>query len=281
MSEEINAEEHSLLLKPYYVYVLADPLNDNEIFYVGKGKSKRGFDHLRDALNVDVGDTPKISRIRSIYENNSEPLVRVIARFDTEDEAYSVESVLIHWVYGYNSLTNEQSGHGSKYVRSKSDGLVDVLAAIDIPRKIKILGQVKTGYLQDKIDNHVRLHHAEMMQDLYEFLQNKNVKLHPDGVVGLESGRYLAITIEINQFLNLVLQITDSDRHSIIPNFRSVSDKKQDRDSFNKYVSTVLGVDARNGGRYAKLKSWKQFKVSVEEHDEIYRIVIDALDKCH
>ena len=35
---KLKADE-SLIIKPYYVYVLADPLCNNDVFYVGKGKS--------------------------------------------------------------------------------------------------------------------------------------------------------------------------------------------------------------------------------------------------
>ena len=225
-------------------------------------------------------DTPKISRIRSIYSNDSSPLVRVIARFDSEEEAFAVESVLIHWVYGFNSLTNEQSGHGSRYIRPRMEGLSNELPLIDIPRNLKIMGNKKNGYLQDKIDNHIRLNHAEMMSDLYDFLKNKNISMHPDGVTAIESGRYLAITILLGGVANLVLQITDSDRHSIIPNLRPMSDTKDGRYFFEEYVSNKLGVHAKNGGRYAKLKSWKGLKLCVEEHDHIYKFVTDTFKSC-
>jgi hypothetical protein len=262
---KLKADE-SLIIKPYYVYVLADPLCNNDVFYVGKGKSQRGFDHLKDALKPDIADTSKIVRIRSILEKDSEPLVRVIARFDTQEESFAVESVLIHWVYGYDALSNEQSGHGSRYVRPKLRGLDISLPSIDIPKKIKMIGTMTNGYLQDKIDNHLRLNHAEMMQDLYDFLNAKDVSLNPDGVAFLESGRYLAIIIQLNMSANLVLQITDSEKHSIIPNLRSVSDRKEDRESFTHFVASVFGVESNNYGRYAKLSGWKQLKISVEEH---------------
>ena len=274
---KLKADE-SLIIKPYYVYVLADPLCNNDVFYVGKGKSQRGFDHLKDALKPDIADTSKIVRIRSILEKDSEPLVRVIARFDTQEESFAVESVLIHWVYGYDALSNEQSGHGSRYVRPKLRGLDISLPSIDIPKKIKMIGTMTNGYLQDKIDNHLRLNHAEMMQDLYDFLNGRDVSLNPDGVVFLESGRYLAIIIQLNMSANLVLQITDSEKHSIIPNLRSVSDRKEDRESFTHFVASVFGVESNNYGRYAKLSGWKQLKISVEEHETIYQLVANTLD---
>ena len=277
---DIAEENESIILKPFYVYVLADPLCDNQIFYVGKGKSKRGFDHLKDALKADIEETPKLARIRLIYKAGLEPLVRVISRFDSEEEAFAVESVLIHWVYGYEYLTNEQSGHGSRYVRPKLDGLKAELAAIDIPRNIKLIGKVRTGYTQGKIDNHLRLNHAEMMEDLYAFLSAGDIPLHPQGVIALENGRYLAITIELNESAILALQITDTDKHSIIPNLRSKSDRKVDRELFSAFVADVFSLKAKNGGRYAKLKSWEELKISVVDHSYIYQLIVNTLEKC-
>ena len=117
-----------------------------------------------------------------------------------------------------------------------------------------------------------------MMQDLYDFLNGRDVSLNPDGVMFLESGRYLAIIIQLNMSANLVLQITDSEKHSIIPNLRSVSDRKEDRESFTHFVASVFGVESNNYGRYAKLSGWKQLKISVEEHETIYQLVANTLD---
>ena len=95
MTEEtILQADESLIIKSYYGQVLADPLCNNDVFYVGEGKSQRGFDYLQKALNPDIADTSKIVRIRSILEKDSEPLVRVIARFDTQEESFAAQGQL-------------------------------------------------------------------------------------------------------------------------------------------------------------------------------------------
>lgn len=48
----------------YYVYFLRDPSN-KEIFYVGKGKGNRVFEHAACAL-ADVTESDKLDRIRAI-----------------------------------------------------------------------------------------------------------------------------------------------------------------------------------------------------------------------
>ena len=273
MVDDSSAAYHIEIIKPYYVYVLADPCIDNEIFYVGKGTAKRGYDHLKEALKPDSPNSPKISRIKTIRDHGSEPLVRVIARFDSEDAAFAVESTLIHWVYGYDNLTNEQSGHGSHQVRPRDLGLIPELPGIDIARRIRLLGSMKTGYLQDKIDNHARLNHAEMMQDLHDFLKKQGIPLEEDEVIGLEGGRYLGLHVPLNPFVKLVLQITDSDRHSIILNLRPNSEKADDRRRFSECLSKEFQIESKNDGRYAKLEGWRHSKIRVDDYRKIQQLI--------
>lgn len=106
-------------LKPYYVYVLIDGLND-EVFYVGKGHDDRLFQHHKEVQRGKV-ETAKQKRIADIEHQNGHVRKTVICRFDSEQEAFAVESILIHWVYGHSQLTNVASGHGVEFVRSKGD----------------------------------------------------------------------------------------------------------------------------------------------------------------
>lgn len=62
MTEEtILQADESLIIKPYYGQVLADSLCNNDVFYVGEGKSQRGFDYLQEALNPDIADTSRLA----------------------------------------------------------------------------------------------------------------------------------------------------------------------------------------------------------------------------
>jgi len=278
MSEDQLNTQHQEFgkpLKPHYVYILADPLQNNEIFYVGKGTSQRGHDHYKEALRPDAPDSQKIARIKSIHDQGSEPLVRVIGRFDTEDRAYAVESTLIHWVYGLENLSNIQPGRGHRQIRSRKEGLIIKLQDIDIPKRMKITGN---GYLQEKIDNHARLNHFEMMEELYIFLKEKGIPVEDEGAVIIEGGRYIAISISINPSAKLTLHITDSNRHTIILNFRPNSEKIEDRRIFIEFVKETFQIEAKNGGRYAKLNldSWNN--LTVNAHEKIYKSIISTIE---
>lgn len=87
----------------FYVYVYIDPRNFQE-FYYGKGKEDRKFEHLHD-----TSDSEKTRIIKEIRKEGLEPVIKVIARDLTEDQALLVEKTLI-WKLGRH-LTNQNSGH--------------------------------------------------------------------------------------------------------------------------------------------------------------------------
>ncbi|MCW5549223.1 MAG: GIY-YIG nuclease family protein [Opitutaceae bacterium] len=89
----------------YYVYVYVDPRNFEE-FYYGKGRGSRKSAHL-----VDASESPKTKRISSIRMCGLEPIVRVIAKDLTEDQALLIEATLL-WKLG-KFTTNMAAGHFS------------------------------------------------------------------------------------------------------------------------------------------------------------------------
>jgi hypothetical protein len=93
----------------YYVYVYIDPRN-HERFYYGKGCGSRKNMHLKD-----TGKTPKARRIAAIRKAGCEPIVRVIARGLTEEQALLLEATLL-WQLG-KSTTNLVAGHFSRRFR--------------------------------------------------------------------------------------------------------------------------------------------------------------------
>ena len=104
-------------LKPYYVYVLTDSSN-KKVFYVGKGQGERIFQHTKEVGRGTIL-TEKQKEIQRIIKSGSSVSKLVIGRFDTQEEAFSVESILIHWVYGLENLKNRQSGHAVNSIRVK------------------------------------------------------------------------------------------------------------------------------------------------------------------
>jgi hypothetical protein len=88
----------------YYVYLYMDP-DTNEVFYVGKGKRNRAFDHLYDET-----DSNKVAKIQSIKNRGKEPVIEILCHGLPDDEtAYRVESAIIDLV-GFDNLTNAVRG---------------------------------------------------------------------------------------------------------------------------------------------------------------------------
>lgn len=92
-----------MALNDYYVYVYIDPRNYEE-FYYGKGLGSRKSAHLTDSA-----DSPKTKRIAAIKGAGMQPIVRVIARGLTEEQALLVEATLL-WKLG-KFTTNQVGGH--------------------------------------------------------------------------------------------------------------------------------------------------------------------------
>lgn len=111
-------EEKQHLLT-FYVYELRDP-RDNAVFYVGKGQRNRLQTHDDDDEDKNYQQSAKSARISKIKEANLKPLRIIIGRYETETEAFAVESTLIKWTYGIDNLTNRINGHRHKFVRPHS-----------------------------------------------------------------------------------------------------------------------------------------------------------------
>ncbi len=95
----------------YYVYVYIDPRNHEE-FYYGKGHGTRKDAHLKDKSGSE-----KATRIAEIRGHGLEPIIRVIARRLTEDEALLIEKTLL-WKLG-KWTTNVATGHFAKKFRPR------------------------------------------------------------------------------------------------------------------------------------------------------------------
>ena len=98
----------------YYVYALVNPIN-HMIFYIGKGKGDRVFQHAEYALNEDSQNL-KFDTIRKIIAQGYKVEYYILRHNLTEDEAFLVESTLIDMLtyskFNHeNQLTNIASGH--------------------------------------------------------------------------------------------------------------------------------------------------------------------------
>ena len=77
----------------YYVYCYIDP-RDNEIFYIGKGKANRKYSHLNETLE-NTCNKRKFLKIQEIIQSDQQPIIKELASFENEKDAYSFEISLI------------------------------------------------------------------------------------------------------------------------------------------------------------------------------------------
>ena len=97
-----------------YVYALVDPRTD-KVFYIGKGRGNRVFDHCNFAIN-EAYESLKLNQIREIIAEGFEVKHYILRHKLSDAEAFLVESALIDFLTypEFNNeslLTNIVSGH--------------------------------------------------------------------------------------------------------------------------------------------------------------------------
>jgi hypothetical protein len=91
-------------MKSYYVYLLTDPRNCNQIFYCGKGSGNRWKDHLQN--NSSLGkNNPTVNRIKKIQQQGLNPgVIFLHENILDESVAYDLETAYI--TEHFDTLTN-------------------------------------------------------------------------------------------------------------------------------------------------------------------------------
>jgi hypothetical protein len=303
---EILSNSIEIELKKYYVYVLIDSRKssdaDGGIFYVGKGSNKRVFDHVKSVkskmrtftsedLVSDVGDSnektdekesSKVRRIKEIQESGADVTECIIGRFDTAEEAFAVEAVLIEWVYGrernLGQLTNIQPGRYSKHIRNKGD--LDRNERLDIPKKMLVVkASDGTGYLERQLNklvlNNVEERAELMSEELRSLIQadaNLRGLIDVSPTIFFEGGRYVGSNVKLVNNDDIVLRLQFTSK-SLITNLRAVDEgKKSSRVRFASRMHAV-GLETMGGDRYGWLPGWK---VSRLENDD-YAVAFDRI----
>lgn len=110
----------------YYVYIYLDTRNkgkyqyedltfDYEPFYVGKGKGRRAYKHIYEAMKNFNSNKHKNNKIKKIIEETSQlPIIIIYKKELTNDEAIQIEKDLIAKIgrkdLGFGTLINYTNG---------------------------------------------------------------------------------------------------------------------------------------------------------------------------
>ena len=102
----------------YYVYALVNPKNEN-IFYIGKGKGNRCFQHLKNSPKANF----KITKtLRGLKDETFIPRIDILRYGLSEEDALEVEAAVIDSI-GVKNIDNEVRGHNIEKSRMVASDL--------------------------------------------------------------------------------------------------------------------------------------------------------------
>lgn len=137
-------------IHPYFVYVLRDPSQaDHEnggVFYVGEGQGQRPNDHFNEPHDLDSAKAIRLRELRKKYSESD--IVRIVARVEKKSTALLIEALLIKFLYGRTSLTNQRDGHRSENIRPFGS-LQSALPDFDQARVVNPGIRQDRGYMLD------------------------------------------------------------------------------------------------------------------------------------
>jgi hypothetical protein len=136
----------------YYVYFLKDPRN-GQVFYVGKGRGNRIFNHVECALETEYS-TDKIDLIKDITENGYSVAHFILRHGLDENVAFEVEAALIDFV-GLSNLSNLQGGHySSDYSIKSTNEIIAMYSSQELDTDLPVLLiNINRLYHRDMTDN--------------------------------------------------------------------------------------------------------------------------------
>lgn len=118
----------AIATKRWYVYLLCDP-DTEQPFYVGKGTRDRMYSHER-LKTGDQHNKEKRQIIQDIIERGKQVLVKKIAEFDDEHDAYVYEfSLICLYAQSLSNMVYTGKNHVKKEI---PDGFIDPQCAADL-----------------------------------------------------------------------------------------------------------------------------------------------------
>lgn len=136
-----------------YVYIYSDPLTE-KIFYVGKGKGNRVFDHLKDKKECE-----KVTYLNDLLNKGLIPKIEILIHGIEDDSVLRIESAIID-LLGISNLTNKQVGF-----KSAEFGRMTIQQIVSSYSKQKI--DIEEPSILIRINQEFRYSMTEM--ELYDF----------------------------------------------------------------------------------------------------------------
>jgi hypothetical protein len=224
------------ILRPYYVYTLINDIK-HSTFYVGQGKGNRAYQHLKE---VERG-TIKTRKQKEIFEmiksgGNYTPLV--IGRFSTKKEALAVESILMHWVYGIDSLENDVSGHKVSTIRPKNH--YEILQGIDEP---------EVNYCERTKANRERNDVIGFLNEIRTLIESKcNIKFDD---IHTHNDRHTYL-VKFIKGVRLTVVSHHTARRAAAVTIESL-DTKEENKARVRYICDKTKLEWKDNGRYGRI----------------------------
>lgn len=246
----MEAENQEIALKPFYVYELVDP-RDSKVFYVGKGKGERALQHVKEANKSDK-ETKKLNKIREVEGSGESVIVRVIGRYDSSKEALAVESTLIHWVYGYGSLTNKQGGHGGDTIRPR--GNLDEIQGVDIRRKVNAYdGEYSKQEKERREANGI----VAFMREVKAFVERQTG--YELDELDTSDARFTRIAYSLKG-VKIIIGTTHSATRLLYVQVKALDGKRESKARIVKLCEQSSSLEEKAGGEYAILPNCSSSK---------------------
>ncbi len=262
----------------YYVYVYIDPRNF-EPFYYGKGCGSRQFSHL-----LDTKDSDKTTRINEIRNEGLEPIIRVVAKGLTEDQALLVEKTLI---WSSRGLDNVATGHFKNKFRPPNT-LHRRLPDFDYPSQVHYfnVGDGKHRSWEDNVTySYVGAGQGKAFREAIKGLHPGDIliaRLNKVGYVGI--GRVMSEATPARDFRVPKFAKNESDRGKLLIDLglQTAIDDNLDDETLCEYMVAVKWIKAvgRDAGHWKKNAGLFAQRGTTRASLTNQRKTIDFVERC-
>lgn len=167
----------------FYVYQLIDPRN-NKVFYVGKGKDKRMYEHEKEAKRNKKH--PKCIIINEILDLGYKIEYKVVKEFDDEVQAYQFEKELIDKI-GLQNLTNcIPGGNFSKFTKTYNAKYRHLVKSLSKILRINVNNKITSKILESGFNKLYKNKHPLWIKQEFK---KYNIKLEQPTNYGVDYGK--------------------------------------------------------------------------------------------